>query len=642
MSIFKTHNLLYIFLSLLPLCMNANNMEGVFELDRNSKDFLLTENCEFLQNFDFSTTFDSLKRFPDRFKFRAYHGEQFNSAETGGYWLRFKVMNMDVVPLHRFVSIYQRSIERAQLFVVDEKGQIDTSRMIGSNFPYGTQYIPTVHSSFPFIFEPLKTYTLYVYLEQCDAPIATPIYLYDTKQMLPIRTFYWRGFLVGLGAFYVILSFIMFLFMRTPLYLAFFIYSASGVAYLISATGFGYLLIWSNFLLFESISDNVFGCLSSISLVMFTVCFFDTAHNFPTLDKFFKINIGFGLVLILVALCRKILPAGFYLNVALFIVPFLMLAMLLLLFVACMTFYKTRGKDVLVFIFGFSSYFLTAIVIILNEIGFSEYRYLAHFVMPNVTLFFELTTLLLILSYRIKEEWISKQLEALQLHQTLSQQRQRISSDLHDDVGSTLTGMSVFIEIAKQQLSNLDAAALPTLNRVAESSRQLSATINDIVWAVNPKNDQFENIILKMRFFSAELMARKDILVSFNDDLRLNEINLIPERRKNFYLIFKEAVNNIYKYAECDHLIIDIQLVNENICMKLTDNGRGFDSEKIKKGNGLNFMQSRAAELGGELTVTSIIGTGTTVNLYFPVKNDSPLKILPERVVPKGRKIALF
>jgi signal transduction histidine kinase len=136
-----------------------------------------------------------------------------------------------------------------------------------------------------------------------------------------------------------------------------------------------------------------------------------------------------------------------------------------------------------------------------------------------------------------------------------------------------------------------------------------------------------------MRFFAAELLVRKNIKIAFDTDSRLDTVNLSLDKRKNFYLIFKEAINNVYKYAECTNLTIEIHQDNEAICMTITDDGRGFDTQYGKIGNGLTSMHNRATELEGQLTIHSELYKGTRLFLCFPIKDTTYIKKLPNHVV---------
>jgi signal transduction histidine kinase len=219
----------------------------------------------------------------------------------------------------------------------------------------------------------------------------------------------------------------------------------------------------------------------------------------------------------------------------------------------------------------------------------------------------------------IEQELLKEKVKELEVQHALLKQRERISHDLHDDVGGTLNSISVFSELARLQIQHIHPEASPMLERIGEASRDLVTTINDIVWAVNPKNDQFENIILRMRLFAADLLMPKNVDLDFQTEEQLNAINLSVDKRKQFYLVFKEAVNNIYKYAQCSVLKIQIERSGENICMTITDNGTGFDLSCPKNGNGLQSMHERAKILRGVLLIDSQLNKGTRLHLCFPI-----------------------
>jgi len=203
--------------------------------------------------------------------------------------------------------------------------------------------------------------------------------------------------------------------------------------------------------------------------------------------------------------------------------------------------------------------------------------------------------------------------------QALSNVRQRIATDLHDDIGSTLNSISVYSEIAGRQLETSPKNAKSLLEKMGSSSRNMIDTMNDIVWAVNPKNDYFENILQRMQYFAGELLSGKNILLQFNVNASVKNLKLPMAKRKNFYLIFKEAINNIYKHSDCKTVNVSIAQQGQNIIMIITDNGRGFDiTSQTSGGNGLNNMQSRAKEIGAQLKITSWVMKGTRTELKVP------------------------
>jgi signal transduction histidine kinase len=167
--------------------------------------------------------------------------------------------------------------------------------------------------------------------------------------------------------------------------------------------------------------------------------------------------------------------------------------------------------------------------------------------------------------------------------------------------------------VAKQK----SPAVVDELEQIGEAARKIIEVMSDIVWTINPNNDTFENIISRMGTLAYNLLKAKNIEHAFQADEILNETKLSLESRRNFYLIFKEALNNLVKYSNATRA--NITLINENGLIKLSvkDNGIGFDVAQTSKGNGLLNMKTRAEEMKAHLKIESVKRSGTNVELIF-------------------------
>lgn len=193
--------------------------------------------------------------------------------------------------------------------------------------------------------------------------------------------------------------------------------------------------------------------------------------------------------------------------------------------------------------------------------------------------------------------------------------RNKIARDLHDDVGSTLSSISIFSQMAQEQSKE----TIPLLETIGESSRKMLDAMADIVWTINPENDQFEKIILRMRSFAYELLGAKQIDFEFVADEDVAKMKLPMDVRKNLYLIFKEATNNMVKYSGADRAYFTVKREGNDLNMLIRDNGKGFDINQLKQGNGLANMKKRAGEMGAVISIDSLPGEGTTIQLKVAV-----------------------
>ena len=143
--------------------------------------------------------------------------------------------------------------------------------------------------------------------------------------------------------------------------------------------------------------------------------------------------------------------------------------------------------------------------------------------------------------------------------------------------------------------------------------------MSDIVWSINPKNDRFDNVILRMKSFALEVLEVQNKQLHFDADTKLNDIKMQMNDRKNFYLIFKEALNNAVKYANAENVWIRITLLQNDLLFVMKDDGIGFDSTESREGNGLLNMQRRTNDLKGVIEIISAKNQGTEIRLRFPI-----------------------
>lgn len=197
--------------------------------------------------------------------------------------------------------------------------------------------------------------------------------------------------------------------------------------------------------------------------------------------------------------------------------------------------------------------------------------------------------------------------------------RNHIAGDLHDDVGSTMSTISILSEVAKNNLHEQEKVTT-LLDNIGSNSRQLLETLDDIVWSVNPRNDSFAQMIPRMKQLAVELLGNKGISLQFNLPEHPEKIALSMEQRRNLYLVYKEALHNIAKYATASNVAIVVQHQGKKLSMMIRDDGRGFDPATVKKGNGLSNMATRAAAMKGHYSLTSKAGEGTTITLDIPIK----------------------
>lgn len=196
--------------------------------------------------------------------------------------------------------------------------------------------------------------------------------------------------------------------------------------------------------------------------------------------------------------------------------------------------------------------------------------------------------------------------------------RAKIARDLHDEMGSTLTSINIISKVAMEEQKENEKLN-SYFSKIKDHSGRMMESMSDMVWAINPVNDNFEKVILKMKEFVAEMLEPARIQFRVEEQGRLETTFLNPEQRRDIYLVLKEAINNIVKYSGATEVLVRLERTDRHLQMEISDNGKGFDAREQRAGNGLKNMQSRAEEMGATLELRTAPGMGTVVLLVLPL-----------------------
>lgn len=205
--------------------------------------------------------------------------------------------------------------------------------------------------------------------------------------------------------------------------------------------------------------------------------------------------------------------------------------------------------------------------------------------------------------------------------------RARIATDLHDDIGTSLTSIAITSDLSQRELERDPNKTAKLLERISETSRELLDTMNDIVWSINPDNDSLDLTILRMQEFAVRLCEAKEIGVRFTTPPNLADLRLSMDVRRAVFLIFKEIVNNMVKHADCTNADIEIGIDaagmrgrKRTLWLRVKDDGKGFSFTEPVRGNGIRNMHKRVDAVGGSVVVRSSPGSGTEIHLRVPVR----------------------
>jgi ligand-binding sensor domain-containing protein/signal transduction histidine kinase len=211
-----------------------------------------------------------------------------------------------------------------------------------------------------------------------------------------------------------------------------------------------------------------------------------------------------------------------------------------------------------------------------------------------------------------------RRLQRLELQRTLDAERQRIARDIHDDLGSGLTEIILLSD-------SLDESIQPTpadqkmVGEISARARSLTRAMDEVVWAINPRNDTLEGFLTYFGKFTQDYLTRAELRCRWNVPVEVPELPLAAEMRHNLYLACKEALHNVVKHAGASEVSVRLDLTEAGFTLAIEDNGRGFAAALLPaRGNGLPNMRQRLKELDGDCRIESSPGGGTRVMFALP------------------------
>jgi signal transduction histidine kinase len=200
--------------------------------------------------------------------------------------------------------------------------------------------------------------------------------------------------------------------------------------------------------------------------------------------------------------------------------------------------------------------------------------------------------------------------------------------------------MALLSEVAKRKMDRSQNDSIPILTEIADSARAVVDSMSDIVWAIDPRLDDLSNVVFRVRQFASDLLGGAGIEWELGTQPEFDKIKLNPQQRRQLFLIFKESINNSARHALCNYVWLSLAVAHNQVVGEIRDDGRGFVVASVAEngdgrgGHGLESIRQRAAQLGGQLSIASSPGGGTTIRVQFPLK-----RAWHEHGIADGRKM---
>lgn len=446
-------------------------------------------------------------------------------------------------------------------------------------------------------------------------PISFPLRIWSEDALVARtrREEFTLGIFFGILGFMVLYNLVLYGSLRDASYLLFALFIASFAFYQASVERITFEYLWPDNLWWMERSNSLLAVFCAAWAILFTRSFLDTRRYAYVLDR-----VLVGLVLLCVPLAayiafgprRMVNPVVVYFFIA--VTPVLLCSA-----IVC-AIHRDRA----------ATFYLLGWTILLIGVAAGMFGYLGvvsgHFSGIDTVRYGAFTGIVLLsqigLGYR--HDQLRREREAL---------RMRIATDLHDEIGSGLTQISLYSELIHRESNGTVAE---WADEMGHHARAMTGKMQDIVWAINPGDEGWRGLELRMRDFSSQLLAPCSIAFDMQGDILYTHDPLPLEIRKNLLLIFKEIVHNAVRHAQCSHLSVRYRLTRRSVWMQICDDGRGFDREAIRENNGLRNMRFRAREIGAELSLATSPGGPTcyelslllSTNLLNTAERPAPLR----------------
>lgn len=381
----------------------------------------------------------------------------------------------------------------------------------------------------------------------------------------------------------------------------------------------------------ESYLDYIMQCLGIVFYMLFMQRFLDTRTKHPFLYKFYNTGIIMLVVSILLFSWLHFFSANFPAeNLTENATKILLLLMVVIFLIYSLRNWKDKLMRFLfwgnLFLFIFSV--VSQVTVMLDNL-FSHLPGIFNSALfyYEVGLFLELVFFLAGLNYKNRRNIIAqiREKEALKAQNKLQEyekeiavykaqqeERERISADMHDELGSGMTAIRLMSEIARNKMKENTPAEI---EKISSSADDVLNKMNAIIWSMDSGNDTLDSLISYIRSYSLEYFENTPIDCKVKTPEHIPEVELTGDKRRNIFLCLKETLNNVLKHSHASVVTVDIR-VNHSLVIHIEDNGSGIDMKQLRQfGNGLKNIAKRMESIGGTFKIENNNGTHTTLEL---------------------------
>ncbi len=542
------------------------------------------------------------------------------------YWIRFEVSNLS--PARRlFITLENSRLNRVEIFILN-KDSLVSHPLLGDQFPFREREVPLNQFSFPIDFTHFNQVEVWMLVMHKGNTLQMPIMVADEAHFLLHAESNYLIIGVFTGFFGIAFIFGLFFLFNTRdlLFLYYSGYIATSTLWLWATEGYGFQYLWPDS---TTLATRFGPAVSAMSSALFMANCLQFARPYDQSSAFRKVLYGIlvlmGIVIVLPLLPFIPMTAG---TSRVFLSLFFGMNALIAI---SMTWYfahlsRQGHTPVRYYFLAVAVTILVSIVVMFRSTGMVHIP-VSIGILMGVSYVIEVTLMTAGITkqfYQYKKEKEDTLLAYLEQQKTITakiletqeKERLRIGRELHDDIGSGLTQITLMSESARQHI----AAAEPQkeIRDIAETSRRLVQNMGEIIWSLDPENKSISQLMSYLREQLSSLLEYAGIPYHINLPEVDTNVPIGNAALRNIPLITKEAVHNAVKHSRAKNLGITCTYDHHTLHFEVADDGVGIENEFRRNGHGMANIRRRVQELGGQLEIESKPGLGTRVRYHIP------------------------
>ena len=510
---------------------------------------------------------------------------------SAAYWIRFAV---DVrTDSDWLLEVAEKSLDHVEFYT---SLAARPSLKGGDGIPFHDR--PVRHRRLLFPLPHAGEYEVYLRV-QTAGPVKIPLRIWSEAAMATEtrKEEFALGIFFGILLIMVLYNLVLYASLRDLSYVLFALFIASFGFYQASVERIAFEYLWPENLWWMDRANSLLAVFCAGWALLFSRSFLDTRRYAPTLDR---VLIGLAAFCVVFLIVVAVGPIRILNEVVVYFF-ILMAPVVLVSAVVCVL---NRDKAAI--------YYLTGWTILLIAVPAGMFGYLG-FLSDQISgitsvRFGAFTGIVLLsqigLGYRYDQ--MRREREALRL---------RLARDLHDEIGTALTEISLYSELIQRDSKGNAATWAGDMGNLA---REMTGRMQDMVWAIHPGREGWHELEVRMKDFTSRLLAPQNIAFEMKGEAVFEPERLSLEVRKNLLLIYKEIVHNAVRHANCSRITVRYHLSRRQFRMQVCDDGRGFDPNTVRENNGLRNLQSRAREIHANLELETHPGGPTCYSITMP------------------------